>query len=163
MYLFIIAILTSAAEFKMLCASQAVLYTTAMTECFSYRIVRQVLGLHQLRRTRQRALLQKLPRKEIRTERIRFWRRRWMPEHRHRRTSLQRVRYNNNIIFVCIIMTNDQVDHSLKNGWISTKRFFLRVVVTILFRGGSRRSRLMVEMVVFPQPRLGKFLFLCST
>lgn len=58
----------------------------------SRRNVRQVLGLHKLRGTRQRIVLQKLPRQEIRAKRIRFWWRSWMFEHRHWRPSHQRVR-----------------------------------------------------------------------
>lgn len=46
-----------------------------------FRNVRKVLGFHQLRWTRSRVVLQKLPRQKIRTKRLRIRRWRWMPLH----------------------------------------------------------------------------------
>lgn len=54
---------------------------------FFQRTLQQDVGLDQLRRTRGRALLQKLPRPQIRTQGLRFWWRRRLLEHGHRCSS----------------------------------------------------------------------------
>lgn len=50
-----------------------------------FRNVPEILGLHQLRRTRGWVVLQKLPRQKIRTKGIRIRRWRWMPLNGRRR------------------------------------------------------------------------------
>lgn len=52
----------------------------------SFRYVQQIVGLHQLHWARRWVVLQELPRPQVRTQRIRFWRWCRLSVHGHRST-----------------------------------------------------------------------------